>query len=506
MRKMFLISLFTALFHLMGIAQNITGKVVDANTGESIPYANIVISGAENLITNEEGAFTLSEKNNDASQLVVSYLGYVSQQLSVGELKKQQSTIKLQPGIFELENVNVSDMKPDANSIMIKVKENLKKHYGSNDKTQKRTIFMREFGTFRPKKLNIEITKSTGFSKSALKEANADVAKFTSQLLANPPQEFTDILGNYYTGFVTGKEKPLHTTKFNVIKATKLKDENRSVALEDMEKMAGTIFLKHLDTTKYYRIKSGWFGSRDTISLRKDFNKKKKKKENRSELNSVKGDVMSLMAENSLLQGSKINFANNIELYEYTYEGAVYSSQNEFAYVIGFKPKKSKANYTGKLYISENDFAVLRADYSLAKGKTLGGINFKLLLGIKASENVSNGTLIFKRNTSAEGYHLQYASSETGQYFYLNRPLKFIELTNEDKDVVAIDIKVEGNMTEKIEFLNISQAEITASTLEGIKEEDFQYIRLKRYDPKIWKDYTSIEPLEEMKQFMIVEE
>jgi len=261
-----------------------------------------------------------------------------------------------------------------------------------------------------------------------------------------------------------------------------------------------------LDTTKYYRIKSGWFGSRDTISLRKDFNKKKKKKQKKSELTSTKGNISTFMAENNFLYGGKMDFVSKTELYEYAYEGAMYSNQNEFVYVLSFKPKKSKAKYTGKLYVSESDYAVVRADYNLAKGKKLGGINLKLLLGVKASENVSKGTVIFKPRPSGNGYYLQYASTETGQYFYVNRPLKFIELTDDDRDVVALDIKVEGDMSEKMEFLNISQSEISQNALESTKEEEFEYIRLKKYDPKIWKDYTAIEPLEEMKQFKVVEE
>jgi hypothetical protein len=35
---------------------------------------------------------------------------------------------------------------------------------------------------------------------------------------------------------------------------------------------------------------------------------------------------------------------------------------------------------------------------------------------------------------------MQYAAIEKGQYFYLNRPLKFIELTRE-KDVLSLDLK-----------------------------------------------------------------
>lgn len=506
MKRTLLTSLLVLLIHLSGIAQNITGKIIDAKSNESIPYANIKVSESENLISNGEGFFTLSESNSDdKTVLTVTYLGYVSKQLTISELKNQDNTIKLEPGVFELDNVDVSNVKPDPNSVMAEVRKNLKRHYGGNGVPLKNTMFIREANSFKPAKLDIEITKSTGFTKSALKSANADVASFTSRLLSSPPQEFTDMLCNYYTGTVTIKDKPVFSSKLDVVKATKLKDENRTVALTDMEQMAGNIFLKHLDTTKYYRIKSGLFGSRDTVSLRKDFNRKKKNKK-KSELTASKGNLSTFIYENNFLQSSKMDFVSKPELYEYAYEGAVYSTRNEFVYVISFKPKKSKAKYIGKLYVSETDYAVLKVDYDLAKGKTVSGVNLKFLLGIKASENVSKGTLIYKQNPSADGYYLQYAAVETGQYFYINRPLKFIELTDEDRDVVALDMKIEGNTKEITEFLNISQTEITAAAFEKAKEEEFDYIRLKRYDPKIWKDYTAIEPLEEMKQFKVIEE
>jgi hypothetical protein len=35
---------------------------------------------------------------------------------------------------------------------------------------------------------------------------------------------------------------------------------------------------------------------------------------------------------------------------------------------------------------------------------------------------------------------MQYAAIEKGQ-FYLNRPLKFIELTSREKDVLSLDLK-----------------------------------------------------------------
>ncbi|MDG2430960.1 MAG: carboxypeptidase-like regulatory domain-containing protein, partial [Flavobacterium sp.] len=128
-------------------------------------------------------------------------------------------------------------------------------------------------------------------------------------------------------------------------------------------------------------------------------------------------------------------------------------------------------------------------------------LNLKLLLGIKASQNKSTGTIIYKKKKEGNGYYLQYATIERGQYFYINRPLKFIELTREDKDVLSLDIKVEGNSSSKTEFLNLSRSPIAASEITKIKEDDFKYITIKSYDPKIWKDYNAIEPLEEMKRF-----
>jgi hypothetical protein len=283
------------------------------------------------------------------------------------------------------------------------------------------------------------------------------------------------------------------------LKATKLKNENSSTSLDELQKSATDIILTHLDSTKYYRVKSGLFGSRDTISLRKDFNKKKKIKSN--QLTSTKANLTTFQFENNITNITKFDFIHEPKAYDYIFEGATYTNENEFVYVLRFKPKKSRAKYKGKLYITETDFAVIRADYKLEDGKKVNGINLKFLLGIKAFENVSNGTLIYKNCPLGNGYYLQYALHERGQYIYLNRPLKFIELTNEDKDVVAFDLKVEGNSIEKQEYLNMNRAESSEASIEKITEDDFRFIKLKSYDPKIWKDYNGIEPIEEMKQF-----
>jgi phage terminase large subunit-like protein len=297
------------------------------------------------------------------------------------------------------------------------------------------------------------------------------------------------------------------TSKLAVLKATVLKNEGESTSLDDLEKTAMNMMLQHLDSTKYYRAKSGLFGSRDTISLRKDFNKKKNKGidiEIDSQLTATKSNLSSFMYQTNLLNNKKFDFIQKPELYDYTFEGTTYTNENEFAYVLTFKPRKSKAMYVGKLYISETDYAVLRTDYVLDNGEKVHNFNMKFLLGIKVSENVSKGTITYKKKANDDSYYMQYAAIETGNYFYLNRPLKFIELTSSDKDVLSLDLKMEANTSNKTEFLNMSRSTTTAVAIEKIKETDFKFITIKSYDPKIWKDYNAIEPLQEMKQFKAI--
>ena len=129
----------------------------------------------------------------------------------------------------------------------------------------------------------------------------------------------------------------------------------------------------------------------------------------------------------------------------------------------------------------------------------------KFLLGIKTIVNNNKGTVIFKKNTNLGGYYLKYFSMETGKYLFVNRPIKLIELTHADKDVVAFDFEIEGNETNKTEFLNISNSTINEASFRNFNEKEFKYLKLKRYDPKIWSGHTTIEPLDEIKQINAID-
>lgn len=501
------------LFILAGLhtnAQNITAKIIDAESGEVLPYANIQINDTESIISNGEGYFTLPPKHNtDATLLTVSFLGYESARVRVDELKKSDLTVKLKPGAFSLETVYISSedqQQRNPDTIMARVKKNLASNYKRADKPTKSTFFFREGTGFKPMKLNAVMTKSSGYKKRDLKDSNAELNAFTSRLITHPPMEFADMLCNYYSNSKMNKNEQVAVSKCEVVKAVKLKDKNRAVDLKELQQRASEIVFKHLDSTKFYRVKSGLFGTRDTVLYASSFKHKKEKETEpqKSALTSAKSQVMGFMSANSL-SSSSFEFMHKRELYEYSYAGATQNENDEWIYVINFKPKKSKGKYVGTLYVSKKDYAVVRADYALGEGKKLGGVNMKFLLGVKQSENISRGTLIFKERENEPGYYLQYASREEGSYIYLNRPLKFIEITDGDKDEVAFDLKVEANMVDKEEYFVISRSEISEAQYEDAREHEVDYIHLDSYDPNTWKEYTTIEPVQEMKRFKTIE-
>lgn len=510
MIRNFLICLFALLGIQSTIAQNITGKIVDARDGGALPYAGVTINGTENIISNAEGHFTIPEKHPDDASLVISYLGYKNAEMTLGQLK-QNTTVTLQPGTFEIEEVYVSNSSINADTIMAAVKRNLKNNYKAVGDPLKTKVFYREGLAFKPIKLKAEMTQSTGHKKKELGQANAELKVLTNSLMSHPPQEFTDMLSNYYTAMKPykdkeGKEKQGIVSKFEVVKALQLKDRSRGIDLDEMEKMASGILFKHLDTSKYYRVKSGLFGTQDTVIAKGTFyeDHQTRKYANNTKLNTARNKVTSFMWENSL-QSSKFEFINNQELYDYNYAGTTETGNNESVLIIKFSPKKRKGKYVGTLYVSEKDYAIVRAEYVLGEGKTLGGVNLKFLLGVKQSENVSRGTLIFKEISQDKGYYLQYGFIETGQYVYINRPLKFKEIAEGDKHEVAFDLKVEANVTGKEEYFIMSKDAIDMADFDQVKESDFEYSQTDSYDPKVWKEYSGIEPLEEMKQFRSVE-
>ena len=103
----------------------IHGTVVDASTRETLPSANIQIEGAyQGTITNADGDFSIEVESMPAV-LIVRYIGYASQRVEVTESPREPVRIALEPTVYLLEGIEVTDENP-AIAIMRKVIERKK--------------------------------------------------------------------------------------------------------------------------------------------------------------------------------------------------------------------------------------------------------------------------------------------------------------------------------------------------------------------------------------------
>ena len=84
--KNFLLTMVALLIAIpLALAQRtITGKVVAAETNETLIGANILIKGtSKGATSNAEGNFTLTLSDANVTDLVVSYIGYTTQEVSI---------------------------------------------------------------------------------------------------------------------------------------------------------------------------------------------------------------------------------------------------------------------------------------------------------------------------------------------------------------------------------------------------------------------------------------
>jgi len=484
--KYFLLTINLFLFSISLLAQNITAKIIDKNTKLPIPYAAVKIDEFNGVISNEEGFFTLNSKNK--GQITITCLGYKSKTLSIDELVSLNNVISLEEALNELNTVYISNKRPNPDTIIGRVKKRLKENYDNN--LYKHEVFSRETAYVDFENLNFEVEKASHIKKKNLDLANSSLDSLTKAIINSKTIHFKDFKGDLFVNNPSD-------TKLVVYKAAELLDQKNSISFEEVQQKGQNIMLKYLDTTLTYKLKTGLFKIEDSLSLKDESSKKLDK--NEYETNNLKGNVNSILELSQFDDNSTLTNILDNDLYEYSLEDVSYYN-NELIYVVRFKPDRSRSKYTGRLYITDESYAITKADIEFAEGKRGEKFNLKLLLGVKYIENVYKATLIYRKNAENK-YELQYAKNEEGSYFYVSRPLKFIE-NSPQKNKTSFDFTIEGNIVSKKELLITSSSKISTSVFESIKpEKTVPYVKLDKYDPSIWGEDRTLEPLEEMKQF-----
>ncbi len=120
--KLRLLLSFLIFFPLLVCSQTIKGKVIDAETKEPLPYANIVLlSKNKGVTTNEDGLYSFDIKDETNDLLMISYLGYATQKISLEQfagavtnklnIELSESTSVIDEVVLEVKKAKYSSSK-----------------------------------------------------------------------------------------------------------------------------------------------------------------------------------------------------------------------------------------------------------------------------------------------------------------------------------------------------------------------------------------------------------
>jgi len=487
--------------------QSFSAKILDSTTQRPIPYATISIQDNSGVVSNANGDFLiyLNKTATNQDSLKIRCLGYETKQFPTKTFK--DSIILLCSKAMELDEVLVSNKTYTPEEIITKIKARIENNYEHSFAKSK--LFYRASSFQNLLKHDVEIKKST------IPEFNQ---AFTDSVIAAIPKqsdEYTEILADLY-----GKSGDEDNLKIDIIKASHLYDKNKEMSFDGYEKKLNSILKKHVKRNSYFKIKSGFFGTKTDIDStafdygeqKKDVEQteamleeqKKKEIKRRTDFSNYrKSDIAELQQHSFIFDDSNLNFLEKPSRYNFIIEDYVFLN-NDFVFKISFTPKR-KEDFKGVIYVNTDDFAIIRIDYQNVKPlKT-----FKLL-GLSYSKNLKTGTLIYSKN-SADKYALKYAETEEASQFGIKRPLTIIEKNKHVKgkrkqNELDSDIHFIMAIKSKNELVVFENEQIPEASFTNFKENpSIKPVYLPKYDPNFWKGYNVIEPNQAIKDFKSLE-
>jgi len=472
--------------------QDITGKIIDNDTQEPIPYVSIVLNEKNGGISNDEGNFSITIPNNwlKNDSIYFSSVGYKTKAILIQKLKN--TTIKLEPEILELSSVYISGKKLTADEIIDKLKDNISKNYSSN--STKNRFFMRESFKQYYKKLKLD------FKKSSIKEISKELIDSMVNTIPKRTAYYNETLGDYYSNFERNYKK-LH-----IIKTSKLYNENQEVSFEELQNKFMQVLNDNVKQTSYLKVKSGFFGTKigvdSIVNSAKNFDKIEQEYEQKNYFNSRKKSIETLTKNVFYDEDSEINVIKSSGRYNFVKKDYTYID-GELVYIIDFSPKRYK-DLTGTLYVNTEDFAVMRLDYKNANPIYDRIFN---MFGVNFNHVKYHGTMIFNKFEGANHYSLKYLSHENGRSLLLNRPLTIIEKNKHVKgrrkqNELRLQMNFDIIDRVKRELIVFTETNTTPEEFISIKEKKFVEVKyFSSYNTNFWKGYNIIEPNKAIKEF-----
>ncbi|MGI9546048.1 MAG: carboxypeptidase-like regulatory domain-containing protein [Flavobacteriaceae bacterium] len=472
-------------------AQSYSSRIIDAKTGEPIPYATVQFGKNRGIITNDEGSFSLFIPTSaSVDSLFISCMGY--EKTAVSMSAGLDSLIAIDPKPIELSEVYLFDNELDVDEIISRVKTKLAENYHQEPIRQR--LFFRKTSLDRLRKFDIE------FKESTIEEFNEP---FIDSVLSVMPK------GNaYYTESLCDLFKSKDSSRLKIEKAAKLYDKDNEVSMEAIGKRMEDIFKANVKPDSYLKIKSGIFGTKvqvdsilESSEEASEIEKEMQEAQNEDFHSHKRRQLNNLYSGLFYQDDSKLNFIKKSNKYRFSLKGYT-SIDEQGVYVIEFVPKGG-ADFEGTLYVNLEDFAVMRVDYSNVKS-----IRRIKLLGFHYEETAYKGTTIYAKNENGV-YDVRFINLIEGRYMGVDRPLKVIEKNKHVKgrrkqNELSLNINMINLNTEKYELVVYDSELISTDDFAAVQENDkVKATYLSRYDPEFWNGYNIMEPNQAIREFTV---
>ncbi len=495
----FFISFYILVTHIH--AQNISSKLIDEKTKESIPFATIQLNkSTTGTVSNIEGTFSIQLKNNlvPNDSLFISCMGY--EEKSVSATSFTDSIIYLKPKTFELNSVMVTNKVFTVDEIIDNVVDNFQKNHGYT--YAKKQLFLRESFHQRIKKFDLQLKKST----------IAEITKESLDSVKNNLPKYVEVYNESLFDVYENKNEV--TSKIDITKMLLLEDETFNNSFEGVgEKVIG-VLSRNVKKGSYLKFKSGIIPLQNKVSvdsIQSEYKKDQEKESNEFDKEGKeqvfgfkKGIINNALYESLSTDDSEIDIIERYRKYKFTKLGHIDIGDN-IAYIISFVPNGG-ASFRGKMYINMDDFAILRID--VENSNPIFDKKFNMF-GVHLNQLGFKATLMY---TSENGvYQLKYFKKSETMSFAIDRPLKIIEKNKQVKgrrkqNEVSLDLETEMVGTITKEMIVNSNNTISKNEFDSFKEDkDFKMERLTKYDSSFWSGYNIIAPENAIKEFEIVD-
>lgn len=485
-KQLLLVFIFFTTLHCF--SQKITGTIFSINTKKPIENVAIITNLKTGTTSNKFGVFNIETYN--VQTITFSCLGYKRETISIALFKKQNYKIYLTAIFNQLEEIELKVGKISLDSLLIKTKDSMRKNYISG--ATKQEFYAVEKQELKFNTLELDLKSSSLLSRENRKLAQKEFEVFSTELQNQNPKFSKEFVGEISSKKIVNEKanKTFYINKIDTITGYKNNAFGKEININNIQDKVQNVILKYLKNTETYKVKSGLFKVEDSLSFKNAIRKSDSINKDNS-FGEFKGNSFKFKIENAGKFFENEDYKNflNTKYYKQNLEKTEYLGTIKY-YVVSFKPRKSKAKFSGRIYINPNDFSIKKVTYNFAKGKRGDHLNLKWLLGVKFSEDINSGTFFYEKNEEGKIY-TSYFKESFKNYGYVNRPIKFIE-NSKNKEKVKFNIKIDLFMNETNEILIKNRISVSGDSITGYKKENFKktkkYISEQEYLTTNWKN------------------